>query len=364
MRELLKILVAWARNKEFNILINILAIIAVIISYSLKESTITLEESFSIIPTKDSIIVEADENSVILKTVIPSLAQVRDAKYFWDNYLYEGIPPEGNYQEIINGLLIIPEDISGIPKEENSVYLFVHRDRGDIQDTLCGNLECTKLFIYTRPYRNYGENIYSWNKYEKESKEIQLAPKKEPKKVNIIRKGDYTPDEFLKTFHNIACRISKNTGMPVEFVLAHARHESGNGNSKLTKKSNNFHGIKCWTKKCGVNYKDDYATDRFKVYSKPEDSFWDYATRMKGDRYGILNNKILPTWSELTSKGEKAHCKTQWELARKTEAGTVKRWAHGLSALGYATDKDFAKKLIASSAKVEKELKTLKLNCP
>lgn len=361
------LLLIWTQSKGFiNTKLGVI-LLTIITAFFIPESTISIEESYTIVSKSDTTIVEINEDIVEKVIRTPSLAEIRDEKYWWDNYLYEGIPPEGNYEEVINGLLIIPDDLEGIDKYDNLVYLFVHRNRGDIEIEYCVTLECDSTITIIRPYMYYGENIYSWPKYDKpipgkQDKIVKQQPSNPKKVTPKAKRKEYTEETFLKDFFTVSCRVSKATGAPVEFVLAHAKHESGTGNSALAQ-YNNFHGIKCWSKNCGVNYADDHSYDRFWKFNNPEESFWKYASYLQNERYNVLTLETLPTWDKLSAKGEKTHCKAQWELARKYKKGTIERWSHGLSALGYATDRNFSKKLIKSSKDVKTKISKFKLDC-
>jgi hypothetical protein len=116
----------------------------------------------------------------------------------------------------------------------------------------------------------------------------------------------------------------KRTGIPASITLAQGLIESGNGNSSLSRQSNNHFGIKCkkdWTGK-SVNYDDDAPQECFRAYDRAEDSYRDHSDFLRaGQRYAFLF-QLEPT--------------------------DYKGWAHGLKQAGYATNPQYATMLISA----------------
>lgn len=111
-------------------------------------------------------------------------------------------------------------------------------------------------------------------------------------------------------------------GIPAAITLAQGLLESNAGDSKLAKRDNNHFGIKCKKKCIGcrcANYTDDSKYDMFRVFDSAWYSFREHSNLLMGSRYKHLT-----------------------KLARTD----YKNWAHGLEAAGYATDKQYAEKLI------------------
>jgi len=98
--------------------------------------------------------------------------------------------------------------------------------------------------------------------------------------------------------------------------------ESGNGNSELSRKSNNHFGIKCkknWKGK-KVYYDDDHKNECFRKYKSVEDSYIDHSNfLMANPRYAFL----------FTLRPD-----------------DYKGWARGLKQAGYATARHYDKSLI------------------
>ncbi len=122
--------------------------------------------------------------------------------------------------------------------------------------------------------------------------------------------------------HAAAARREMETfGIPASITLAQALLESNAGDSKLAVNSNNHFGIKCRSKCLGCtcrNYGDDTRYDMFRVFDSVADSYREHSLLLTTPRY-----------------------------ARLHQYGTdFRKWAHGLKACGYATDKRYAEKLI------------------
>jgi LysM repeat protein len=131
-----------------------------------------------------------------------------------------------------------------------------------------------------------------------------------------------TREEYIAKYQVLAINEMNRSGIPASIKMAQACLESGNGNSELSKKSNNHFGIKCkssWTGK-SVRYDDDSKNECFRKYNSVEDSYIDHTDfLMNNPRYYFL-----------------------FELDPTDYVG----WAHGLKKAGYATAKDYAHRLI------------------
>ena len=112
--------------------------------------------------------------------------------------------------------------------------------------------------------------------------------------------------------------------IPASITLAQAIIESRQGTSKLATQNNNHFGIKCFSKKCSKghcsNFTDDSHKDFFKKYKGAWYSFRDHSEFLQKKRYRSLYDLKIHDFSG---------------------------WAHGLKECGYATDKNYPKKLIA-----------------
>lgn len=144
----------------------------------------------------------------------------------------------------------------------------------------------------------------------------------------IIRAKKARVQRYLDRYSAAAQDEMRTYGIPASITLAQGLLESNAGDSKLARKSNNHFGIKCRSKCLGCtcrNYGDDTRYDMFRVFDSVADSYREHSILLNSKRYARLKNYGLD----------------------------YKKWAHGLKACGYATDKRYAHKLI----KIIEELK-------
>lgn len=129
-------------------------------------------------------------------------------------------------------------------------------------------------------------------------------------------------DEYIERFSPIAVREMNVYKIPASITLAQGILESGVGKSKLAVKSNNHFGIKCHNEWTGERtyHDDDEKQECFRKYKDPEESFVDHSQfLLNRGRYSFL-----------------------FELDRTDYKG----WAKGLREAGYATDRNYSKRLI------------------
>lgn len=129
-------------------------------------------------------------------------------------------------------------------------------------------------------------------------------------------------EEYINTYRELAIEEMQRTGIPASIKLAQACLESGNGNSELSKRSNNHFGIKCKSNWSGrkVYYDDDEPGECFRAYRSVEESYIDHSNFLVSNpRYGSLFALDITDY---------------------------KGWAHGLKKAGYATNPNYAHSLI------------------
>ena len=129
-------------------------------------------------------------------------------------------------------------------------------------------------------------------------------------------------EEYIHKYRDIAVEEMKRYHIPASITLAQGLLESGAGNGKLAKLSNNHFGIKCHGVWQGekVYHDDDEQGECFRKYDDPFQSYEDHSL--------FLTSR--PRYAELF-------------LLDVTD---YKGWANGLKKCGYATDKAYASKLI------------------
>jgi LysM repeat protein len=140
--------------------------------------------------------------------------------------------------------------------------------------------------------------------------------------ITVTAAAQISREEYIKRWQLIAIEEMNRSGIPASITMAQGCLESGNGNSELSRKSNNHFGIKCkrgWTGK-KVYYDDDAKNECFRKYRTVEDSYVDHTNFLMGN----------PRYSSL------------FEL----DPTDYKAWAKGLKKAGYATAHDYDKRLI------------------
>lgn len=170
--------------------------------------------------------------------------------------------------------------------------------------------------------------ISSKNKKETitESPYKTVAPVKQVQHVKKLQKSNKSLNkyslQYIKRYAPIAVSEMHKYNVPASITLAQGILESGNGRSQLASKSNNHFGIKCHTgwKGAKVYHDDDEKGECFRKYKYVESSYEDHSQFLSGRRrYASLFT------------------------LRKTD---YKGWSKGLKKAGYATDKNYPKKLI------------------
>jgi hypothetical protein len=132
--------------------------------------------------------------------------------------------------------------------------------------------------------------------------------------------GQY--EKYIEKYASVAVSEMHRSGVPASITLAQGLLESAAGESVLATKANNHFGIKCHSDWKGKKtYKDDDKENEcFRVYPNASASFRDHSDFLRyQDRYKSLFD-LEPT--------------------------DYKAWAKGLKKAGYATDRQYADKLI------------------
>lgn len=126
---------------------------------------------------------------------------------------------------------------------------------------------------------------------------------------------------YINQYKDLAIKEMLKYKIPASITLAQAVFESGAGRSRLARLGNNHFGIKChdWLGNT-INEDDDEFGECFRAYDNPLHSFEDHSK--------FLVNS--PRYRSLFS-------------LKQTD---YKGWAHGLKACGYATNPQYAYKLI------------------
>lgn len=133
--------------------------------------------------------------------------------------------------------------------------------------------------------------------------------------------GKLTREQYIARYKDDAVRDMKKTGVPASITLAQACLESQDGNSPLAIEANNHFGIKCanWTGDTFIQ-DDDTRNECFRKYKDALESYDDHSDFLRTrQRYADL---FLLDITDYTS------------------------WARGLKKAGYATNPQYADRLI------------------
>ena len=159
-----------------------------------------------------------------------------------------------------------------------------------------------------------------------ESPYKNVSPVQQVQHVKKLQKSNKSLNkyslQYIKKYAPIAVSEMHKYNVPASITLAQGILESGNGRRQLASKSNNHFGIKCHTgwKGAKVYHDDDEKGECFRKYKYVESSYEDHSQFLSGRRrYASLF------------------------ALRKTD---YKGWSKGLKKAGYATDKNYPKKLI------------------
>lgn len=128
--------------------------------------------------------------------------------------------------------------------------------------------------------------------------------------------------DYIERYAPVAMAEQDAHGIPASITLAQGILESASGRSSLAREANNHFGIKCgsgWQGETTLR-SDDAPDECFRAYSSPEESFADHSRFLLRPRYAAL-----------------------FELEITDYAG----WARTLRKCGYATDPNYAARLIA-----------------
>lgn len=129
-------------------------------------------------------------------------------------------------------------------------------------------------------------------------------------------------EDYIRLYADMAVEQMNTYGIPASITLAQGLLESAAGRSTLAREGNNHFGIKChkeWTGSTMLR-NDDAPDECFRVYSSAADSFRDHSLFLRRKRYAEL-----------------------FDLQPNDYTG----WARGLKKCGYATDPNYADRLIS-----------------
>lgn len=135
--------------------------------------------------------------------------------------------------------------------------------------------------------------------------------------------------DYIERYASVAQVEMRKFGIPASISLAQGLVESRAGHSTLARRNNNHFGMKCFSKKCAKghcsNFTDDHHKDFFRIYQNSWESWRAHSQMLASGRYTTL----------------------------KKYGKDYRNWAYGLKTLGYATDRNYAEKLIGMIEKYD-----------
>ena len=139
--------------------------------------------------------------------------------------------------------------------------------------------------------------------------------------TSMAQRRNSAYEDYINRYKDIAIEQMMKHHIPASITLAQGLLESGAGKSLLTVSSNNHFGIKCHNEWTGRRFykDDDIKDDCFRVYDNARESFEDHSKFLLRPRYQSLFSLKITDY---------------------------KGWARGLKACGYATNPQYADKLI------------------
>ena len=135
-------------------------------------------------------------------------------------------------------------------------------------------------------------------------------------------KWNQTYQTYINQYKDLAIEQMLRYRIPASITLAQGLFESAAGRSDLVRQGNNHFGIKCHTSWMGPKqyHDDDASGECFRVYSDAKESYEDHSQFLaRQSRYASLFN---------------------------LSTSDYKGWARGLKQCGYATNPQYANKLI------------------
>lgn len=128
--------------------------------------------------------------------------------------------------------------------------------------------------------------------------------------------------DYIATYAEMARQQQRLHGIPASITLAQGLLESRAGQSTLASQGNNHFGIKCHSSWQGRTLlrSDDAPDECFRAYDSPQESFEDHSLFLHGRRY-------LPLFD--------------------LDPADYAAWATTLRQCGYATDPNYAERLIS-----------------
>jgi hypothetical protein len=151
------------------------------------------------------------------------------------------------------------------------------------------------------------------------------APYVSPKPPNTLTKSE----EYIIRFKDLAMFEQLTTNIPASIKLGQALLESQAGESELAMNANNHFGLKCKT--CSAN----------DAYLKTDDEY-----NRKGQLIYSKFYRFDNAEASFSAHSYRLTTEPRYRRLFNNDRTDYRAWAYGLKACGYATDRNYAEKLI------------------
>lgn len=116
--------------------------------------------------------------------------------------------------------------------------------------------------------------------------------------VNTAKAQEVNPYSFFEQHNVSASEVAKENGLYASVLLAQMAFESKYGDTSISKKTNNYFGVKAYFDKEDPNKKPHEIS--FKSYNTAKESMLDYASILNSERYKETHVPYAKTYKDAT----------------------------------------------------------------
>lgn len=176
-----------------------------------------------------------------------------------------------------------------------------------------------QLDLQNNHHEMYLESLKELAKYK-----VEPTARKEVTQLPELKAKQDQQTAYVKRFAKVAQKEMSAFGIPASITLAQGLLETNAGESPLATQHNNHFGLKCFSRSCKKGHCANFSDDSHKDFFRKFTSAWE----------SYRAHSLLLANSE------------RYEALFKLSKSDYKAWANGLKKAGYATDKQYAKKLV------------------
>lgn len=172
--------------------------------------------------------------------------------------------------------------------------------------------------------QNNHPEVYLESLHELAQYQVEPTVLKEVTHLPELKAKQNQQTAYVKRFAKVAQKEMSAFGIPASITLAQGLLETNAGESPLASQHNNHFGLKCFSRTCEKGHCTNFTDDSHKDFFRKFTSAWE----------SYRAHSLLLANSE------------RYEALFKLSKSDYKAWANGLKKAGYATDKQYAKKLV------------------